>query len=162
MNFGMSARIRIRQAVLTAARYLRRNSRADSEGLDEPVVFAVTNCYPTRIVLYAAAFQGGWKVRFMKSLGDVLEAAYDRVPKAVFYDQDGGDPAWERYCSFFSFENVPFVLLAHTNADETFLRVVAAGGYQAWGNPLTSEEIVRAVTFAGEVAGLPRVPVVQG
>jgi hypothetical protein len=51
------------------------------------------------------------------------------------------------------------VSLAHKSDDETFFVVLAAGGYQARGEPLTSEEIVKVVDFAEEVAGMARVPV---
>jgi hypothetical protein len=161
MNLGTMARERINQAARALMNYLRLNSRAGSGGSgQEPEVFAVTNCYPTRILLYAAAFQGGWKVHFMKSLRDALEATHSRRPKAVFYDHKAGDPAWDQYCSSFSCEGIPFVLLANKSDDATFLVVLATGGYQAWGDSLTSEEIVKAVDFAGEVAGLARVPVI--
>ena len=126
---------------------------------DEPLVFAVTRRYPTRLVLYAAAFQGGWRVHFMKSLREVVKATGTRKPKAVFYDHAAGDPAWDQSCSTLSREGIPFVLLANKKVDETFLVVLASGGYQAWGDPLTSEEIVRAVEFAGEMLALSRVPV---
>jgi hypothetical protein len=153
MNFATKARKRIQQALRALISYSRKNSGK------EPVVFAVTKCYPTRIALYAAAFQGGWKVHFMKSLQGAVTAAGSQRPKAVFYDHAIDDPAWDQYCSSLSRDGIPFVLLAHRNPDETFLVVLAAGGYQAWGDPLTSEEIVKAVDFAGEVAGLARVPV---
>ena len=141
-------------------RYTQRNSLATPHSCEEdPVVFAVTNRYPIRLVLYAAAFQGGWKVQFMKSLSEVKAATPVERPKAVFYDHAAGDPAWDRYCSSLSREGIPFILLAHKSVDETFLIALAAGGYHAWGDPLTSEEIVKAVNFAGEVAGLAHVPV---
>ena len=169
MNLGTAARKRVQEVVRAFIKHVaftkrvQENSQAGSHISDqETEVFAVTNCYPTRIVLYAAAFQGGWKVHFMKSLREALDATHSRRPKAVFYDHHAGDPAWDEYCSSFSREGVPFVLLAHKNDDETFLVVLAAGGYQAWGDPLTSEDIVKAVEFAGEVAELARVPVVLG
>jgi hypothetical protein len=143
------------QPVRTLVNYFRANPDREAE------VFAVTNCYPTRIVLYAAAFQGGWKVRFMKSLQEALEATHLKKPKAIFYDHDAGDPAWDRYSSSFSREGVPFVLLAHKNDDETFMVVLATGGYQVWGDPLTSEHMVKAVDFAGEVSNLAKIPVVS-
>jgi hypothetical protein len=126
---------------------------------NEPLVFAVTNRYPTRVALYAAAFQGGWRVQFLKSLRQAAEMAREERPKAVFYDHASGDPAWDRYCSSLSGEGVPFVFLANRNDDQTFLSVLAAGGYHASGDPLRSEEIVKAVDFAGEVAALGHVPV---
>jgi hypothetical protein len=126
---------------------------------DASVVFAVTNRYPTRLILYAAAFEGGWKVHFVNSLQRAVSTVRQVRPKAVFYDHAVGDPAWDRYCTSLSRDGVPFVLLANKHADETFLVVLAAGGYQAWGDPLTSEEVVKAVKFAGEVAGLAHVPV---
>jgi hypothetical protein len=160
MNLGMKTHKWIQQVFRALMRYIQQNSRPDSGASDrEPVVFAVTNRYPTRLVLYAAAFQGGWKVHFMKSLRQVVAATRTEKPKAVFYDHAAGDPAWDYYCATLSREGVPFVLLANKNIDETFLVVLAAGGYQAWGDPLTSEEIVQAVEFAGEVATLARVPV---
>lgn len=130
---------------------------------EQPAVLAVTNRYPTRLVLYAAAFQGGWKVHFMPSLGDAVAAVPTLAPKAVFYDYAVGDPAWDTYCSMLSQQGIPFVFLANRNPqennDKTFLIVLASGGYQAWGDPLTSEEVVKAVDFAGEVAALAHVPV---
>ena len=117
----------------------------------ETLVFAVTNCHPTRVVLYAAAFQRGWKVEFMRSLRDVREAVRSRRPIAVFYEHANDGTPWDRYCSTLAGEGIPFVLLGHKSCDETFLILLACGGYHAWGNPLTSEEIVKAVEFAGEV-----------
>ena len=153
MNLGMKTHKWIEQAVRALMRYIQQNSRTHSSP-EEPVVFAVTNCYPTRLMLYAAAFQGGWKVHFMKSLREAAETTRVQRPKAVFYDHTVGDPAWDRYCAALSLECVPFVLLAHKKVDETFLVVLAAGGYQAWGDPLTSEEVVKAVDFGVEMAGL--------
>ena len=121
---------------------------------DEPIIYAVSNCHPTRVALYAAAFQGGWKVEFMKSLQDVVKASRKRKPKAVFYDHGDGQP-WDQYCSTLSAQGIPFILLGHKRSDETFLVLLARGGYHAWGNPLASEDIVKAVEFAEEVAGLP-------
>jgi hypothetical protein len=95
----------------------------------------------------------------MKSLRAVLDAASTQKPKAVFYDHAAGDPAWRHCCSYLSREGVPFVSLAHKNDDETFFAVLAAGGYQARSEPLTSEEIVKVVDFAEELAGPARVPV---
>jgi hypothetical protein len=112
------------------------------------------------VVLYAAAFHGGWKLHLMKSLGKVLEAAASRRPKAVVYDHRAADPAWHECCSALSREGVPFVSLAPSSDDETFLTVVAAGGYQAHDDPLTSEGVVDAVDFAEEIARLAHVPVV--
>jgi hypothetical protein len=126
------------------------------ELVEESVVFAVTNCHPTRVAIYAAAFQGGWKVEFMRSLSDVLEATRSRTPKAVFYEHIGGGTSWDRYCSLLAGKGIPFILLGHKTSDETFLVLLAAGGYHAWGNPLTSEDIVKAVELAEEVAGMAR------
>jgi hypothetical protein len=153
MNLGSKARTWVQQAVRALLSCTRQNSGKD------PVVFAVTKCYPTRLVLYAAAFQGGWKVHFMKSLQEAVTATRSQRPKAVFYDHAVGDPAWDQYCSSLSHAGVPFILLAHKNLDETFLVVLAAGGYQASGDPLTSEEIVKAVDFSSEVARLAHAPV---
>src|ERR1039457_3424126 len=137
MNLGTAARKRVQEVVRAFIKHVaftkrvQENSQAGSHISDrETEVFAVTNCYPTRIVLYAAAFQGGWKVQFMKSLHDAMQETYSRKPKAVFYDHNVGDPAWHQYCSSFSREGVPFVLLAHKGYDETFLIVLAAGGYR--------------------------------
>src|SRR5579864_6380995 len=79
----------------------------------EPVVFAVSNCYPTRILLYAAAFQGGWRVEFLDSLRDVLHAVRTRRPKAVIYDHTGDSKGWDTYCSALAAQGVPFILLGH-------------------------------------------------
>jgi hypothetical protein len=131
----------------------------DRGSAEEPLVFAVTHCYPTRLALYAAAFQGGWKVIFRKSIREAAEAAQSCRAKAVFYDPVVGDTGWRCYCSLLSREGVPFVFMAHPRDDDAFLAVLAAGGYQVSGDPLTSEEIVKAVDFAEEVAALARVPV---
>ena len=160
MNIGMMVRRRIREAARALLKHAHERFGSGSPN-EWPVVFAVSNCYPTRIVLYAAAFQGGWNVQFMKSLREALEASYSRMPKAVFYDHRAGDPVWHEYCSSFAREGVPFVFLGHKSDDETFMVVLASGGYQAWGDPLSSEEIVKAVDFAVEVAGPTRAPVLQ-
>lgn len=118
------------------------------------MVFAVTRCYPTRLALYAAAFQGGWRVNFRKSIREAAETARSSGAKAVFYDPRAGDPGWKRYCSVLSRQGVPFVYLARCPDDDAFLAVLSAGGYQVSGNPLTSEVIVKAVDFAGEMASL--------
>jgi hypothetical protein len=118
----------------------------------ESLVFAVTNCYPTRIALYAAAFQGNWKIVFMKSLREVQEAVRARKPRAIFFEHSPENTDWDRHCSAFATQDIPFILLAHRNCDETFLVLLAHGGYHAWGNPLTSENIVNAVDLAEEVA----------
>jgi hypothetical protein len=163
MNLATVARKQVEQAGRALVNWFQRKCHGGPRDLSEgPEVFAVTNCYPTRIVLYAAAFQGGWKLHFMKSLREALEATHSRRPKAVFYDHHVGDPVWDQYCTSFSHMGVPFVLLAHKTDDETFLVVLAAGGYQAWGDPLTSEEVVKAVDFASDMAGLAPVPVMQG
>jgi hypothetical protein len=158
LSLGTKARERIEQAARALVRKVQRRSNRSSQS-EQSLVLAVTNCHPTRVVLYAASFQSGWTVRFMKSLGEVADAASTERPKAVFYDQTAGDPDWPRYCSSLSREGVPFVSLAHKNDDDTFLMVLAAGGYQAWGEPLTSEGVMNAVGFAEEVSWLPRVPV---
>lgn len=144
----------MRHAVDTLMKSIGRvRPAATKDSPTEPVVFAVCNCYPTRILLYAAAFQGGWKVEFMDSLAQVLNAVRNRRPKAVTYDHAMGTRNWDRYCSALAADRVPFILLGHKSCDETFLVLLASGGYHAFGNPLTSEEIVKAVEFAEEVAG---------
>ncbi len=141
-------------------RHLWRKSRANPHGgVEEQLVFAVTRCYPTRLALYAAAFQGGWRVHFTKSIREAAEESRTSMPIAVFYDAAAGDPGWKRCCLSLSREGVPFVFLARNSDDEAFLAVLAAGGYPVSGDPLTSEEIVKAVDFAGELATLSRVPV---
>ena len=152
MNLGINTFSRIRQAFWGLMKHF--------EPTEEAPVFAVTNRYPTRIALYAAAFQGNWRVHFMKSLRETAETARGQRPIAVFYDQYCADPAWGRYCSSLSGEGIPFVFLADKSDDEIFLNVMAAGGYLACSDPLTSEEIVKAMDLAGEFAGLVNVPVV--
>lgn len=156
MNLGTRTRRQIQQAARALRKFLQHNDHNN----EEPRVFAVTHCYPTRLVLYAAAFQGGWKVHFMKSLRTAVEAASVDRPLAVFYDHDEDDGAWQKFCSSLSRDGVPFVFLARQSDDEDFLAVIAAGGYPVPGDPLTSEEIVKAVDFAGEVAALAHVSVV--
>jgi DNA-binding response OmpR family regulator len=160
MNLVMTARKRVKQIARAVIRHFQLDDHADSRRTgEEPLVLAMTHCHPTRVMLYAAAFQGGWKVHFVKSLREALETAHRQKPQAVFYDHAIGDRDWDHYCSALSRERIPFVLLAHKADDETFLLVLATGGYQTWGDPLTSEEIVKAVEFAKEVVGLARVPV---
>lgn len=120
------------------------------------MVFAVSNCHPTRVAIYAAAFQGGWKVVFMRSLSEVVEAVHTRRPRAVLYDHREGGPRWDHYCSNLAGEGVPFILLAHSYCDQAFMLLLTAGGYPACGSPLTSEDIVKAVHLAEEVAVLSR------
>jgi hypothetical protein len=146
----------LRMFMQSLGRAVRRGSHGSAE---ESVVFAVTNCYPTRIVLYEAAFQGGWKVQFRKSLGDVLEESRSGKPKAVFYDYACGAAEWEQYCSVLAADGVPFVLVARKISDEILMVLLERGGYHAWGNPLCSEDIVKAVDFAEEVASLSGTPV---
>ncbi len=118
----------------------------------DPVVFAVSHCHPTRIALHAAAFQGGWKVLFMPGLREVLEAAQTQKPRAVFYDHSGSGTEWGDSCSTLAAQGIPFILLGHRTSDETFLVLLARGGYNAWGDPLTSEDIVKAVSLAEEIS----------
>jgi hypothetical protein len=129
---------------------------------EESLVIAVTNCYPTRILLYATAFQADWRMLFAKSLGEALDAARLRRPKAVLYDRATEDPAWREFCSVCSARGVPFVLLGRKEQDDSFLAVLTAGGYPAWADPLTTEEIVNAVSFAEEMSWLTRVEAVSG
>ena len=159
VNFGMKARRTIDQAARVIMKPFQRRAGSSSRS-DEPLVLAVTHCYPIRVVLYAAAFQGGWHIHFMESLREVLDTANTQRPKAVFYDLTAGDPAWRMYCSSLFRKGIPFLSLAHKRDDETFLNVLAAGGFQVCGEPLTSEEILNAVEFAEEVAGMARVSVV--
>jgi hypothetical protein len=119
----------------------------------------VTDRYPTRILLYEAAFQGGWKIEFIKSLRDVLERTRSRKPKAVFYDHDTGLAGWDQYCSALAAQGVPFILLGHKSCDDAFMVLLERGGYHAWGNPLHSEDVVKAVEFAEEVTSLSHAPV---
>jgi hypothetical protein len=121
---------------------------------DEALVFAVTNCHPTRIILYAAAFHSGWHIEIMRTLGDMMEAIRTRRPKAVFYEHSDDGVAWDQYCSALARQDIPFILLAHKACDETFLVLLGAGGYHAWGTPLTSEEVVKALELVEEVGGL--------
>ena len=151
---------RVRHAIHSLWHGLERavhSGPPDSAAL--PLVFAVSNCYPTRIVLYAAAFQGGWKVEFFRSLRELLEAARTRTPKAVFYDHTGDRREWDGYCSKLSSMGIPFIVLGHKNCDETFLVLLTHGGYYACGDPLCSEEIVKAVSLAEDVAECSRASV---
>ena len=152
MNLGIMTFKRVQDAV--------RGLMKQFQQREEPLVLAITNRYPTRIALYAAAFQGNWRVHFMKSLREAAEASQGQRPIGVFYDQSCADPAWGWYCSSLSGEGIPFVFLADKSDDEIFLNVMAAGGYLACSDPLTSEEIVKAMDLAGEFAGLVNVPVV--
>jgi hypothetical protein len=119
--------------------------------MPENLIYAVSNCHPTRIAVYAAAFQGNWKVTFLRDLDEVMKAVKRRRPKAVFYDHTNGGRDWDRYCSDLSQMGIPFILLAHKPNDETFLILLARGGYHAWGTPLASEQILKAVAFAEEL-----------
>lgn len=115
-------------------------------------VLAVTSCYPSRIVLYSAAFHGGWKVEFVKSLAAVVEAIATERPRAVFYDYSTGDLEWERYCSIVTGMGIPFVLITQKAIDATFVRALAAGAFYAAGEPLSSVEILKALDLAEEVS----------
>jgi len=126
------------------------------EDPDQALVYAVTNCHPTRIVLYSAAFHCGWHIEIMRSLPEMMEAIRTRRPRVVFYEYSNDGASWDKYCSALSRQGIPFILLAHKACDETFLLLLGAGGYHAWGNPLTSEEIVKALELAEEFHGLSR------
>jgi hypothetical protein len=128
---------------------------ATNAGDTRPIVFAVSHCHPTRIALYAAAFQGGWRVEFLPSLQDVLVAARTRRPKAVFYEHINEEDAWDSCCSALSAEGIPFIFKGRKTTDEIFLLLLASGGYYAAGEPLRSEEIVKAVDLGEQLAGLP-------
>jgi hypothetical protein len=158
VNLGTKARKTIDQAARALLKPFQRRSGCGSRS-EEPLVFAVTHCYPMRVVLYAAAFQGGWNLHFMNSLREVVDAASTQRPKAVLYDPAAGDPSWRQYCSSLFRDRIPFVCLAHKRDDDAFLSVLAAGGFQACGEPLTSEEILSVVDFAEEVGGMAHVPV---
>ena len=133
----------------------RMAQTASSHPNSRKPVFAVATCHPTRILLFSAAFQAGWSIVFLRSLNDVLEMSRTLRPKAVLYDHMTADRTdWAQYCSAFTSQDIPFVLLAHKNNDETFLTSLAHGGYHAYINTLRSEEIVRAVELADEMVGL--------
>jgi hypothetical protein len=119
--------------------------------MSENVVYAVSNCHPTRIAVYAAAFQGHWSVEFKPSLEHVMEAVRIRRPRAVFYDHTNRGREWDQYCSEISRMGIPFILLAHKPHDETFMVLLSRGGYHAWGTPLASEQILKAVALAEEI-----------
>lgn len=122
-----------------------------------PVVFAVSHCHPTRIALYAAAFQGGWRVHFLPSLRDVQQASLKYRPRAVFYEHTCDGVRWDRACAAFAAEHIPFIFKGRRTTDDTFLLLLASGGYYAAGEPLRSEEIVKAVELADELTGLAHV-----
>ena len=149
----------LRNALRTLVNRFQQDYPAGPRGSGEEVVYAVAKCHPVRVALYTAAFQGGWKIEFKNSLQETLEAARFRKPKAVFYDHAMGDPTWDHYGSQFRLQDIRFVLLAHKASDEVFMIVLSVGGYYASGDPLTSEDIVKAVDFAEEVAGLSHVVV---
>jgi hypothetical protein len=154
MSTALTAGNKVKRAVQMLMHGLERAVHSSPrESIEESVVFAVTNCHPTRVAIYAAAFQGGWRVEFMRSLREAVDAARVRKPKAVFYDHADQAP-WDQYCSTLAADGIPFILLAHKSCDETFLVLLAAGGYYASGNPLTSEDIVNAVNLAESVAAL--------
>ena len=138
---------------------LQRTIHPESAGSkSDDVVYAVSRCHPTRVAVYAAAFQGHWKVAFFPNLGAVMAAVAKRKPRAVFYDHTNGGRDWDQYCSDLAHLGIPFILLAHKPNDETFMVLLARGGYHAWGTPLASEQILSAVEFAEEMAGMRAVP----
>ncbi len=156
----MIAGNRVRQAVRLLMQGIGRVVHVRSrESGEESLVFAVSNCHPTRVALYAAAFHGGWKIEFMKSLRDVVDACRSRRPRVVLYDPLVGGPPWNAGCASLAGEGVPFILLARRISDETFMNLIACGGYHASGASLNSEDILKAVDLAEEVAGLVRAPV---
>jgi hypothetical protein len=159
VNIRNTARRRLEQAARALMKPFRRPPGTDSLS-QQPLVLAITYCYPIRVALYAAAFRSRWNLRFIKSLGNARNIASTQRPKAVLYDHAAADPAWSEYCAALSREGVPFVSLALGSDDDTFLTVLAGGGYLACGGQLTSEGIVNAVNFAEEIAGLAHVPVV--
>jgi hypothetical protein len=148
----------MKDAGLKLGGYLSAKDERETVGDELPVVFAVTKCHPTRAILYSAAFQGGWSVRFLNTLEEALSAAGSHKPLAVFYHHHSGDASWDGYCSSFSQAGIPFVLLAHKGDHETFMVVLGAGGYHACGNPLTSADIVKAVVFGGQMARHGNIP----
>ena len=124
---------------------------------NEPAVWAVTNCYPSRVVLYAAAFHRGWRVEFVKSLALLEEAIREdkatngRLPRAVVYDVAVRDTSWREHCSRITDLGIPFVVISQRVADETFLSAMSAGAFYAGGEPLCSEEILKALALAEDV-----------
>jgi hypothetical protein len=95
----------------------------------------------------------------MHSLRDVAEAIRSRKPRAVFYHHEIAGTPWNGYCARIAGEGIPFILLSHKSSDDTFLAALTCGGYHAWGIPLYSEDIVRALAGAEEVTGLARAAV---
>jgi hypothetical protein len=159
---NMGSQSRLLQAVRMVMRifnFERAASREPHGDRHEALVFAVSKCYPTRIVLYAAAFQAGWKVEFLNSLDEVLAETRTRRPRAVCYDHTNDEVRWDQCCTILARRHVPFVLLARKASDETFITLLGCGGYHAWGNPLSSEDIVKAVELAEEVGSLSHAPV---
>jgi DNA-binding NtrC family response regulator len=118
---------------------------------DEGTVLAITNCYPSRVALYSAAFHRGWRIEFVKSLALMQEAIGAHRPKAVVYDHTTGDAAWEQHCSRVNRLGIPFVVITNKLLDDTFLCALSAGAFYAAGEPVSSEEILKAFDLAEEV-----------
>jgi len=159
MNLATATRTQFQQAAASLIGYFRKNP--DTAGPDrhrDCLIFAVSHCHPTRIVLYTAAFQAGWRIVFWTSLREALAAAELQPPNALIYDHNTHDPAWNGFCSTFAARRIPFLQLAHFAADDLFLNTLAAGGYFVGGSPLTSESVVSAVDVAAEISGLAGAP----
>lgn len=125
----------------------------------EPVVFVIANCHSTRVLLYAASFQAGWKLEFKRSLDEVLAASREQTPKAVLVEKDNGVVKWDRYCAFFSGQAIPFIVLGNGMSDDAFLALLSAGGYTTCGELLSSRDIVTRVNWAESLVSAPQVPV---
>ena len=89
VSLGIRPLKRLEQVARSLVRQFQWHSSRGSEN-EQPLVFAVTHLHAIRVVLYAAAFHGGWRIHFMKSLGAVLDVASTHRPKAVFYDHAAG------------------------------------------------------------------------